>query len=215
MTEDNQKKKKWCVYLHINKINGKIYVGQTCKTPRARWQNGTGYRTQTHFWASICKYGWDNFEHRIVASDLTQREANLIEKMLIERLDTMNPEKGYNKDSGGNGRRFVSEETRRKISLSHIGEKNPMYGKHMSEENKQVCRERWKGSNNPIIGKTGKDAHHITPVYKRDKETNEIICKYDTMQQAEDDTGAAHSNIVRCCTGSRKTAAGFRWSYVS
>lgn len=213
MTEDNQK--KWCVYLHINKINGKIYVGQTCKTPRARWQNGTGYRTQTHFWASICKYGWDNFEHRIVASDLTQREANLIEKMLIERLDTMNPEKGYNKDSGGNGRRFVSEETRRKISLSHIGEKNPMYGKHMSEENKKIRSERWKGSKNPAVGKTGKDAHHITPVYKRDKETNEIICKYDTMQQAEDDTGASHGNIVRCCTGDRKTAAGFRWSYVS
>lgn len=213
MTEDTEK--KLCVYLHINKVNGKIYVGQTRKTPKARWQNGTGYRTQTHFWASICKYGWDNFEHRIVASDLTQREANLIEKMLIERLDAMNPEKGYNKDSGGNGRRFVSEETRRKISLSHIGEKNPMYGKQMSEENKKIRSERWKGSKNPIIGKTGKDAHHITPVYKRDKETNEIICKYDTIQQAEDDTGASHGNIVRCCTEDRKTAAGFRWSYVS
>lgn len=64
---------------------------------------------------------------------------------MINRLDTMNPEKGYNKDSGGNGTRFVSEETKRKLSLSHIGEKNPMFGKHMSEENKKIRSEWWKG----------------------------------------------------------------------
>lgn len=212
-TENDQK--KFCVYLHINKINGKIYVGQTCKVPTARWQNGTGYRTQKHFWASICKYGWDNFEHKIVASMLTQNEANTIEKMLIEKLDTMNPNKGYNKDSGGNGERFVSEETKRKISLSHIGEKNPMFGKHMSKENREIRSEKWKGSNNPSIGKVGKDAHHITPVYKIDKETNEILCRYDTINEAEQDTGASHGNIIRCCTGDRKTAAGFKWSYIN
>lgn len=204
-----------CVYLHRNKSNGKIYVGQTCKTPKARWQNGAGYKTQAHFWAAICKYGWDNFEHTIIASNLTRDEANSLEQELIKQFDTMNPEKGYNKDSGGNGIRFVSEETKRKISLSRIGEKNPMYGKHMSEENKKIRSEKWKGLKNPSFGKTGVNAHHRTPVYKRDRETNEIICKYDTIQQAENDTGAHHGNIVRCCTGERKVASGFRWSYVS
>ena len=100
-----------------------------------------------------------------------------------------------------------------------LRESSPTFGKYvgviLSEENKKIRSEQWKGSNNPIYGKTGKDAHHITPVYKRDKETNEIICKYDTIQQAENDTGASHGNIVKCCTGDRKTAAGFRWSYVS
>lgn len=213
MTAENQG--KVCVYLHINKINGKVYVGQTRKKPTARWQNGTGYKTQTHFWAAICKYGWDNFEHKILVSELTQENADAIEKWLIKQLDTMNPDKGYNKESGGNGKRFVSEETKRKISVSHLGAKNPMYGKHMSEENKQLHSIRWRGSQNTIIGKIGKDAHHITPVYKRDKETNEIICKYDTIQQAADDTGAFHSNIVRCCLGQRKSAAGFGWSYAN
>lgn len=123
-----------CVYIHTNKINGKKYVGQTRKTPSARWQNGTGYKTQKHFWSAICKYGWDNFEHEVVASNLTQYEANMFEKILIEKLETMNPDKGYNKDSGGNNGKIASEETRKKISLSHIGEKNPMYGRHMSEK---------------------------------------------------------------------------------
>ena len=32
------------VYIHKNKINGKIYVGQTCKKEaNDRWRNGKGY----------------------------------------------------------------------------------------------------------------------------------------------------------------------------
>lgn len=211
---DYRENNKWKVYIHISP-NGKYYVGQTCKSPSARWQNGTGYKTQKHFWAAICKYGWDNFEHEVIAENLTQDEANAFEKILIEKLEAMNPEKGYNKDSGGEKGKYVSEETRMKISLSHIGEKNPMYGKHMSEENRKVRSKKWKGLNNPIHGKTGINAHHITPVYKIDKKTNKIICRYDTIQQAEMDTGAFHSNIVKCCIGERKTAGGFKWSYVN
>lgn len=205
----------YCVYIHTNKINGKKYIGQTCKTPSARWQNGTGYKTQKHFWNAICKYGWDNFEHEVVASNLTQDEANTFEKILIEKLETMNPDKGYNKDSGGNNGKRASEETRKKISLSHIGEKNPMYGKHMSEENKKIRSQKWKGENNPIHGKTGINAHHITPIYKIDKETDKVICRYDTIHQAEEDTGAFHGNIVKCCCGKRNTAGGFKWSYAN
>ena len=211
---DYRDNNKWTVYVHISP-SGKYYVGQTRKSPSARWQNGTGYKTQKHFWAAICKYGWNNFEHEIIASNLTHDEANAFEKTLIEKLDSMNPKNGYNKESGGTQKRYASEETRMKISISHMGEKNPMYGKTMSEENKQARRERWKGENNPIHGKTGKDAHHIAPVYKIDKKTNEIICKYDTIRQATIDTGAYHSNIAKCCTGERKTAGGFKWAYVN
>lgn len=34
----------WCIYLHKNKINHKVYIGQT-KTPlNLRWKNGNGYK---------------------------------------------------------------------------------------------------------------------------------------------------------------------------
>lgn len=71
----------------------------------------------------------------------------------------------------------------------------------------------WSDINNPIHGKTGKNAHHITPVYKIDKETHMIICFYDTIRQAELDTNVFHSNIVKCCLGQRKTAGGYIWKY--
>ena len=66
----------WTVYCHINKINNKTYVGITSKkNPYERWRNGKGYADTPHFGAAIKKYGWDNFEHIIIASSLTEDEA--------------------------------------------------------------------------------------------------------------------------------------------
>ena len=40
------REKSYIVYLHINKINGKIYVGITkyADNPNRRWMNGNGYK---------------------------------------------------------------------------------------------------------------------------------------------------------------------------
>lgn len=93
----------YCVYMHINKINEKKYVGQTKygDDPNKRWRNGLGYELSSYFYHAIQKYGWDNFEHEVIASNLTQEEANHFEELLIEKLETTNPDKGYNLKSGG------------------------------------------------------------------------------------------------------------------
>ena len=95
----------YCVYVHINKTNGKKYVGQTIygNNPNRRWKNGDGYKVQPHFWRVIQKYGWDNFEHEIIASNLTKEEANNFEILLIEKLNSTNPQLGYNANLGGGG----------------------------------------------------------------------------------------------------------------
>ena len=77
-----------CVYIHTNKTNGKMYVGQTCQNPKKRWSNGLGYVTQQYFYRAIQKYGWDGFEHEIIASNLTKSEADNFEKILIKELKT-------------------------------------------------------------------------------------------------------------------------------
>lgn len=151
----------YCVYIHINKINRKKYVGQTCQKPEKRWNSGKGYKDNQYFWRSIQKYGWDGFEHEIVASNLTKEEADNFEKLLIKKLDTINQNKGYNlQDGGSHGKpselsrenirkaaqkRNENEEWHRKQSESHIGlqtgENNGMYGKKHSEDSKQKMRE--------------------------------------------------------------------------
>mgnify|MGYP002351077276 FL=1 len=92
----------YTVYVHINKIDNKIYIGQTKQVNlNIRWANGMGYNHNINFKNAIEKYGWDNFEHEIIASGLTKEEAENFEKLLIEKLETTNSEKGYNVQTGG------------------------------------------------------------------------------------------------------------------
>lgn len=33
----------YTVYMHQNKLNGKVYIGITSVPPQERWRNGQGY----------------------------------------------------------------------------------------------------------------------------------------------------------------------------
>ena len=113
-------KNTYCVYLHINKIDGKKYVGQTCQIPEKRWREGKGYKGCVHFFNAIIKYGWDSFDHMIIADNLNHEEANYLETALITALKTTNSEYGYNMTSGGSNKR-PSEEAKRHMSEAHLG----------------------------------------------------------------------------------------------
>ena len=71
----------YTVYQHKNKINGKVYIGITMQEPEKRWGvNGRNYKSSPHFYSAIQKYGWDNFEHNILFTNLTKEEACLKEQ---------------------------------------------------------------------------------------------------------------------------------------
>ena len=96
----------YIVYEHVNKINGKKYVEMTSQSLSERSGNyGTKYDSP-NFRNDIDLYGWDNFEHNIIAEGLTRKEAELLETTLINYLDLKNPEKGYNMRNGGEGGYF-------------------------------------------------------------------------------------------------------------
>lgn len=120
---------KYCVYVHTNKINNKKYVGLTSEVnPEARWgAHGGRYKQNKHFYAAIVKYGWDNFEHEIIATELSQEEASILERELIASFNTTNPDYGYNILQGGitGTRGPLSDETKLKISLALRGKKKP------------------------------------------------------------------------------------------
>ncbi len=95
--------KTYCVYIHTNKENGKVYIGQTKfgDDPNKRWRDGEGYGGCILFENAIKKYGWDSFNHDIIASGLTMDEANRIEESMIQQFDSTNSENGYNIRLGG------------------------------------------------------------------------------------------------------------------
>ena len=65
-------------YMHYNKINNKIYIGRTKTSLKERWSSGNGYRTNITFSNDIKKHGTKNFEHEVIASGLTEEEANTL-----------------------------------------------------------------------------------------------------------------------------------------
>ena len=153
--------KKWLVYIHTNQINGKKYVGIThhINNPNKRWRNGLGYKkyigNQTgHFYNAIKKYGWDNFDHEIIETNLTREQASTLEIQLIEKYMCCEHEYGYNSHEGGSGGFPLSDQAKRKISLANsgerngmysIGERHPMYGKHHTLAARQKISQSNKG----------------------------------------------------------------------
>ena len=83
------------VYKHTNLINHKSYIGITSQKCENRWGiNGKGYELQPKFYHAIQKYGWDNFQHDILYTNLDKETALKIEADLIKTYDTI--KNGYN-----------------------------------------------------------------------------------------------------------------------
>lgn len=239
------------VYAHVNRINGKIYVGQTKRTLEQRYKNG--YKHCRHFWNAIQKYGWESFEHIILIDDLSLDMANIIEEELIKKFDTTNHNKGYNMKSGGLNH-IPSEETRKLLSESHKGERHWNYGRHWGNDFKTKLREihtgriisdEWRknmskgqkrrkpfteeqrrkislskmGEKNPMYRK---DISHkpkklrseqVKKVLQYDLDGN-FIKKWNSSSEASKTYNVDVSNIVRCCIGETKSCCGFIWQYM-
>ena len=147
----------WTVYEHITP-SGKRYIGITSKKPEDRWRNGEGYSKDTPFGKAIEKYTWENIQHNIVSTDLTEKEAKWLENYLICYYWTFvgfSDCKGYNCTLGGDGQvgRKHTEEEKMKISASNKGKPGPNKGKHPSEETRRKQSEANKGQIPWIKGK--------------------------------------------------------------
>lgn len=91
-----------CLYVHVNKYNGKKYFGITNQSVKQRWQGGNGYNeTQPLFHNAIKKYGWDMFDHIVVIKNLPRFLAYEFEKYFIALYRTNNSDFGYNISAGG------------------------------------------------------------------------------------------------------------------
>lgn len=112
---ESTKDKKFVVYMHKNLVNGKVYIGQTCDLSE-RWRgSGKNYFNSIKFFNAIKKYGWDSFSHEVLYDNLNQEAADILEKELIEKYDSIRS--GYNLKEGG-ARGQLSQESLKKMGDS-------------------------------------------------------------------------------------------------
>lgn len=107
--------RKWVVYSHTNKVNGKKYIGISSNLDLRWGSNGNSYARQ-FFGKAIRKYGWDNFEHQILFKNLSKDEACAMEQQLIKEFDTTNKDKGYNISTGGESGSYGSRYRKKSVT---------------------------------------------------------------------------------------------------
>lgn len=117
------------IYKFENKINGKIYVGQTVQklSKRISSHKHPGANKNLPIDAAIRKYGIENFSITTIDHANSVDELNEKEKFWIKYYDCISP-KGYNLEEGGRNSR-KSKSAIAMVSAANkgrfIGEKSP------------------------------------------------------------------------------------------
>lgn len=162
------------IYKITNKINGKVYIGQTSETFRKRYlrhlldvRNNSKY----HFHLAIKKYGDENFTKEILEEDIPHASClkskeliiDIKEKEYIKKFDSYH--NGYNMTVGGSGVFGYkhTDEIKSKLSSIQMGIKHSkerveinrqaQLGKTLSEEHKLKISKSNKGKSKSELHK--------------------------------------------------------------
>lgn len=140
---------KFSIYKITNIINNKVYIGKTTRPSFLEriHQHIIGAKAimcgkndnPTHLQKAINKYGVNNFKFEKLCSCKTEETLNILETAFIKKYKSYISNFGYNKTMGGDGNKHTVE-TIEKVT----GENNPFYGKHHTEETKQLMSQIWE-----------------------------------------------------------------------
>ena len=157
----------------------------------------------------------------ILCEKLTKKGAEKLEAWFIEYYDSMNPEKGYNRITGGarKGSR-ASKALREKISQAKIhtcltnSDYNQWNKEHMIEHYRrhpERRREIAKQMSDYLLSPEGRKFALSSPKPKpvRCVETGKI---YPSQRAAERETGLC--SIHKVCQGKRQVCGGCHWEYI-
>ena len=240
---------KGIIYKWTCNFNGKSYIGQTInekKREKEFWNINDSYTTDGSYIDCARKHYGLNKETwtKTVLKRLWCKDGNenklkerldYWEKYYIDKYDTF--KNGYNLTNGGETKKIISEDSKKKISKASI-EQWESYSKE--EKNKVVERlrkgstEYHKKNNNHVkievalaISKKQKEYHKkhnptncttktlasSRKVAKLDNNGN-IIEVYNSIKEATDKNNAYNYGITRACKGIIKTCKGYKWKYL-
>ena len=208
------------VYVHITPSD-KRYVGITSTTTEHRWgKNGENYKHQPYFWKAIQKYGWDNIEHVVIATDLSEIEACKMEQQLISEYKSNISKFGYNISAGGESPFYGIKRNKTwcaNIAKSMSGNLNRVH-KNSPEERKRIS--------NRMLGNNYGSRRHITDEYRQkalESQPNRVIIEqytldgklvatYRSVNEAHKITGIWNIAEASRENGRSKTAGGYIWA---
>ena len=156
-----------CIYGIRNKVDSKIYIGQT-KHLKRRWSTHSSYlknkkHSNPYLQSAWTKYGENNFE--LVVLEIIEDFEKLTEReqYWMDHLCSQNPERGYNIEPASSGKscsRQFSEEHKKRISESKLGKPRSLEtvekmrraasGKKWTDSQREKMNQRYSGEKNPF-----------------------------------------------------------------
>lgn len=206
------------IYKITNRINGKVYIGQTTRSLDTRIREHFRQK-KSPISKALRSVGLNGFTATVIDHAHSHEELDEKERFWIKYYDSLVPN-GYNICTGGEGARGwrPTDEQRAKMRESHIGlaagEKNPMYGKtgelnhfygkkHSDETRKRMSEHAKK--RNLTNGRNPR-ARKVECI-----NTGEI---FDSVKEAAEKYGLARTSVNGCCRGHRNNCFGYKWRYV-
>lgn len=182
------------IYKITNTENGKVYIGQSRNIDHRKSCHEYDLRNNRHRNVHLQRaynLNPDVFTFEVVCV-CSEEDLDALEEYYIKKYNCLDDRKGYNLDKAARGTGKMSEETKKKISQSKIGNQ-AMKGIKLSEE--------WK-----------RHLSEAQPHKKRIQciDTGEV---YNSFADAARKTGLNRTKIVSVCTGKRKTTGGLRFKY--
>lgn len=192
-----------CIYLVRNKINNKIYVGQTVNLYQ-RINQHRKVKEKTKISRAYDKYGFENFEFFILET-VSQEHLNERERYWIHYYKAFNDDIGYNictepgKTTLGRKRPDHEKELfSRLLKGRFVGEKSPSWGIKRSPETLENMRRA-----SELRG---------IKVVKIDMITKQIIEEFPSIRAACRNVSALSANLINAIK-EKGTCKGYYWDY--
>lgn len=174
------------IYKITDTTNNKIYIGQTSRDINRRFSDHKSRAIKSErpndinclLYQAMREHGTANFSIELLEEvEGTRYVGDKREAYWIAELDSINPEKGYNKDKGGH---IISEACR----IARI---------------KQLTGSKLEGKQLEIVRENGKRMSKMVCQY--DVNTGELITEYPSIIRASRETGCDRRTIQRQLKG--------------
>jgi len=204
------------IYVITNSINKKVYVGQTWKgiSERFRRHKLRCNKACIRLHRALNKHGRKNFNIESLAACSDQLTADYLECFWIKEYNSIDA--GYNlKEGGASGK--PSKETRKRMSLAHIGKcvgyKRPdlaernrqRAGTPMSKENRNKKSKAMLGNKNHFYGKKHSKKSNLKQSIAKSMFTRENFLVMQKMRRE----GLSYNSISKHFNCSRQTITNY------
>lgn len=201
------------IYKIINKINGKIYIGKTCRDIETRWAEHCSRANSDdkyYLHNAINKYGKESFTIEEIDKAKTEEEINKLERYWIDFYNSVDKNYGYNLTTGGDGQQKYNWNEFRALwdSGYSIKEIASIYNC-----GRDTVGQALKDYGNYSYKESLQRSSAMKKSVKQYDKNKQLITIYQSIQEAADNVGCSVASISNCLKNKTYITCGYFWTY--